>query len=325
MCTAVTFNTHGHYFGRNLDLAYTYDESVTVMPRAYPLHFRRAGTMNRHYAMIGMAYVQDGYPLYYDATNEAGLSMAGLNFPDNAVYGEDMPEQESVAPFELIPWILGQCKTLLQARELLLRTRVAEIRFREDMPVTPLHWLIADPTGALTVECTHEGMQAHENPVGVLTNNPPFPYHMHNLSRHMGVSSCPPVNRFSEKLDLRACSLGMGGIGLPGDYSSESRFVRAAFVKYNSTCPEGESESVSQFFHILDAAAMPRGSVLTESGVPEITQYSSCCNMDSGVYYYKTYANSCLSAVDMHRENLEGSMLAAYPLIKAGQIRLQNS
>ena len=94
MCTAITYHTKEHYFGRNLDLEYSYAEQVVVTPRQYKFAFRQVGTVSSHYAMIGMAYVQDGYPLYYEATNEKGLSMAGLNFPDNAYYREEKTDKK---------------------------------------------------------------------------------------------------------------------------------------------------------------------------------------------------------------------------------------
>ena len=111
MCTAATYTGKDHYFGRNLDLELSYNESVTVTPRKFPLKFHQVHDMNEHFAIIGMATVVADYPLYYDATNEKGLSMAGLNFPGNADYKEPAEDVDNVASFEFIPWILGQCGT----------------------------------------------------------------------------------------------------------------------------------------------------------------------------------------------------------------------
>ena len=107
MCTAVTYKSFNNYFGRNLDYEFSYDETVTITPRNYPINFRHMGKIESHYAMIGMAFVQEGYPLYYDATNEKGLSMAGLNFPRLADYKEFCEGKDNVAPFEFILWILS--------------------------------------------------------------------------------------------------------------------------------------------------------------------------------------------------------------------------
>ncbi len=320
MCTAVSFKTKDHYFGRNLDLEYSYRESVTVTPRRFPLHFHRLPAMTKHFAMIGVAYVADDYPLYYDATNEAGLSMAGLNFPENAEWRPYVAGKDNVTPFELIPWILGQCSTLEEAREKLERINPLDEAFSENLPLSPLHWLIADAKKSAVIEITRGGLTLIDNPVGVLTNNPPFRFQMLRLADFMQLSCHPAKNTFAENLPLSAYSRGMGAIGLPGDCSSASRFVRATFTKFNSVCGSSETDSVAQFFHILASVEQVRGCVRLENGKCEMTLYSSCCNTRTGVFYYKTYGNSRISAVDMHREELEGDMLVSYPLRREGDI-----
>lgn len=324
MCTAVTYKTKDHYFGRNLDLEGSFQEAVTVTPRNYPFHFRKTGKLERHFAMIGMAYITDGYPLYYDATNEKGLSIAGLNFPGNADYKPYCQGKDNVAPFELIPWILGQCATVAEAEGLLARINILNENFSAGLPLSPLHWIIADRERAITLESVKEGIRIYDNPVGVLTNNPTFDYHLFNLNNHMRLTSGEPENTFAGGLALEAYSRGMGALGLPGDASSMSRFVKAAFVKLNSVSGDSEAESVSQFFHILKSVEMQRGSVRLPGGLFDITVYSSCCNTDRGIYYYTTYDCSRIHAVDLHRENLEGSTLAAYPLLTDPAIEFQN-
>ena len=324
MCTAVTYRTKSHYFGRNLDLEYSYNETVMVTPRNYPFHFRELPVMENHYAMIGMGYVSEGYPLYYDATNEKGLSIAGLNFPGNADYKPYTEGKDNIAPFELIPWILGQCASVSEAEELLKRINIWNENFSSDLPVSPLHWIIADKERSITLESVKAGINVYDNPVGVLTNNPTFDYHLFNLNDYMHLTSEEPRNAFAEGLTLKTYSRGMGALGLPGDASSMSRFVRAAFVKMNSVSGESEAESVSQFFHILKSVEMQRGCVCLDPNVYEITIYSSCCNTDRGIYYYYTYDNSRINAVDMFREDLEGNKLIAYPLNKEQDISYQN-
>ena len=140
----------------------------------------------------------------------------------------------------------------------------------------------------------------------------------------MSLSAEPPTNLFSKDLDLRTYSRGMGGLGLPGDWTSPSRFVRAAFTRMNAKSGEAEEESVSQFFHILGSVEHPRGCVHMGEGKYEITVYSSCCNTDEGIYYYKTYDGNNIIGIDMKRENLEGSKLISYPMIKEGHLEIQN-
>ena len=324
MCTAITYTAGEHYFGRNLDLDHSYCETVTVTPRNFPFAFRRAGTLGEHYAMIGMAFVAEGYPLYYDATNEKGLSMAGLNFPASARYQPERAGADNVAPFEFIPWLLGRCANLAQARELLSRLNLVDIPFSPRLPLSPLHWLIADQTGAIVAEPVESGLKIYENPVGVLTNEPSFDYQLFRLNDYMQLTREAPRSSFGPGLELRPYCLGMGAMGLPGDLSSASRFARAAFTRLNSVSGPTEEERVGQFFHILGSVAQTRGCSRTGENGYEITIYSSCCNMDRGVYYYTTYENSRVCAVDLRRESLDGAELASYPLARNQDILFQN-
>lgn len=323
MCTAATYRTKDHYFGRNLDYEFAYSQTVTITPRNYPFHFRRMRDMSTHYAMIGMAFVQADYPLYYDATNEKGLSMAGLNFPGNADYKPEDLSKDNVTPFEFIPWILGQCANVKEARDSLVRLSLLREDFSPELPLSPLHWMISDRDESIVVEPVKDGLMVYDDPVGIMTNNPSFDFHLTNLSNYMGLSAADPENRFAKDLDIVPYSRGMGGLGLPGDLSSASRFVKAAFTRLNSRSGDSESESVSQFFHILGSVAQQRGCCQVEHGF-EYTIYSSCCNTDKGIYYYTTYENSQITGVDMRREDLDGAGLISYPLIEGQQIRMQN-
>ena len=324
MCTAATYKTKNFYFGRTLDYEFSYGDEVTVTPRNYSFKFRHMGERKSHYAMIGMAYVADDYPLYYDAVNERGLGMAGLNFVGNAKYQDVQAGCENVAQFEFIPWILSQCATVSEARKALEKMNLVGTPYSEKLPCASLHWMIADKHAAIVVECVEDGLHVYDNPVGVLTNNPPFPVQMFMLNNYMHVSPSQPENHFAKELPLAAYSRGMGGLGLPGDLSSASRFAKVAFTKMHAISGESEAESVSQFFHILGSVEQQRGCCEVEPGKYEITIYTSCVNADKGIYYYTTYENHQIRAVDMHRENLDGETLRRYPLINEEQIRVVN-
>lgn len=313
MCTAVTYKTKDFYFGRTLDNDFSYDERVTVTPRSFVLRFRNGRVLEKHFAITGMAYVCENYPLYYDAMNEKGLCAAGLNFVGNAHFGDAMDNADNVAVYEFIPWILSQCESVREAKLMIEKINLLNKQFNDELPVAQLHWLIADKTEAITVECMKDGLRIHNNPVGVLTNNPPFEYQMQNLNNYMHLSARAPENNFSQELDFSVYSRGMGALGLPGDLSSQSRFVRASFVKMNSVSGCSENESVSQFFHILASVDQQRGCCEVGDKY-EITVYTSCMNADKGIYYYTTYENRQISAVDMHRENLDGNELKCYEL-----------
>ena len=323
MCTAISFKTKDHYFGRNLDFEHNFGEVVAITPRHYPFCFRKAQTMASHFAVIGTAVVDNGYPLYFDGTNEKGLSMAGLYFPGNAVYLSEKPGKDNITPFEFIPWILGDCENISQARRKLMNLNLVDILYSKQYPLSPLHWIIADKNNSLVVEPMAAGIKVFENPVGVLTNNPTFDFHLHNLAGYLNLTREEPESRFAPNLKLSPYSRGMGAMGLPGDLSSPSRFVRATFVKTNSVCQENETDSVSQFFHILRSVEQQEGCVRVGDAF-EKTIYSSCCNTNKGTYYYTTYKSSQITGISLHNANLDGNGVLVFPMRTEPQIQMEN-
>lgn len=352
MCTAATYKTKDFYFGRTLDYEFSYGEQIVILPRKFPIPFRFMGTLEKHYAMIGMAHVADGYPMFYDAVNEKGLAMAGLNFVGNAVYQEPISEESSekqnqqsevqksisdknlnsgekqsiknVAQFEFISWILSKCSSVQEARKELSDLNLTGTPYNEHFPPAQLHWMIADKDEAITVEAVADGLKIYDNPAGVLTNNPPFELQMFYLNNYMNLSPKQPENSFATDLPLGTYSRGMGAMGLPGDLSSMSRFVRVAFTRAHSVSDSSENASVSQFFHILGSVDQQRGCCEVAEGKYEITIYTSCCNASKGIYYYTTYDNSRITAVDMHKEDLDGEKIVCYPMLTETDILQQN-
>ncbi len=314
MCTALSLKTQDHYFGRNLDLDRSYGEEVCIMPRNYPIKLRQIEEIKHHYAMIGMATVALDVPLFYEAANEHGLAMAGLNFPGNACYHPVSLGKDNIAPFELIPWILGRCKNIAEARELINRLCLVNIPFSSSLPLSPLHWMISDKNSSLVLESMKDGLHVHESNLGVLSNNPPYEYHLENLKNYSHLKTDNSGVVRDDSLGYVSYCQGLGAVGLPGDVSSMSRFVRIAFAKENSVCDSSESSSVGQFFHLLSFVEMPRGICKTDEGTLDITGYSACINTDKGLYYYTTYNNRRISCVDMHKEELEGDKISRYPL-----------
>ncbi len=324
MCTALTLYRKDHYFGRNLDLDRSYGEEVCIMPRRFPLTFRQMGQWEEHYAMIGMATIADRIPLFYEAANEHGLAVAGLNFPGNAYYAPLADGKDNIAPFELIPWILGQCQTVADTQHLLARMNLANIPFSDRLPPSPLHWMISDRARSIVVEAMRDGLHVYENPVGVLTNNPPFPYQLENWERYKHLRVDNAGVKRKEGLPYVSYCQGLGAVGLPGDVSSMSRFVRMAFGRTHAVCDDDEISSVSQFFHLLSSVAMIRGLCKTDEETWDITGYGACINLDRGLYYYTTYDNRQISCVDLHRADLNGSTVSRYPLLTKQRVQYQN-
>lgn len=324
MCTSISFCDRGLY-GRNLDLEYHFGEQVVITPRAYPFTFHHSEPLTSHHVMIGMASVAQNTPLYAEAANEAGLYMAGLYFPGNAHYFEEPdPGYLNLAPYELIPAVLGRCATAAEARALLETVRLAAIPFAPGYPLAALHWQVAGPDGSFIAEPMEDGLHFYDDVAGVLTNNPPYPYQVMNLNNYRGLSPRTPENTFAPALDLKVYGQGFGGLGLPGDVSPMSRFVRVAFCKQHAVFPDSRDGQVTQFFHLLDAVSMVRGTVITPEGRCDETTYSCCYDAKERVYYYKTYDSGCLHGVRLTKELVGGDALHCYPLADKPQFVWDN-
>ena len=285
MCTSIGWKSNDFYFGRNMDIDYSFGERVVLTPRSYTFNFRKAERLNSHYALMGMANVTENFPLYAEAVNEKGLCMAGLNFPQNAYYPKDIRiGKDNVAPFELIPYLLGKYKSVKEVKDNLSSLHLVNIPFSESIPNAPLHWHIADKNEGVVLESTKEGLTLYENPVGIMTNNPAFDFHLQNLLHYTNLS---PVTPTGDSDSIHPFGKGLSAFGLPGDASSTSRFVKGAFLLKHAEKGQTEEESVSRFFRILENLSVVKGTVKTEAGNEHYTTYSCCINADKGIYYYK--------------------------------------
>lgn len=323
MCTAIVFGEKNRYFGRNLDYEMSFGERVVVTPRNFELNFRYLPDIKRHAAFIGMAAIVDGYPLYYDATNEYGLSIAGLNFVGNCYFSNmALDMRANLCQFELIPYIMARCGTVKEAKTIFERLNLLGEPFAPELPIAQLHWMIADREECCVLEITRCGVNVFCNKVGVLTNNPPFTFHLDNLNQYRGLTNGNAEVGFGENIPYNEFSRGMGAIGLPGDWSSPSRFIRAAFVRANAMQSEDEceKENVAQFFHILSSVAMVKGCVAVGDSY-EFTQYSSCCDTEKGIYYFKTYSDDAQRCVNMNEYDLQSKSLFDVELSKGDKRR----
>ena len=324
MCTSISYRRNDHYFGRNLDVEDTYNEKVVITPREHLFQLKNGNDYYNKYAMIGIAMEVNDYPFYFDAANEKGVAMAGLNFPGNAYYPDPIDRTDNIAVFEFIPWILGQAENIQDVRELLSRMTLCNLTFTPGMPGAALHYMISDHNESIVVEPEADGLKIYDNPYDVMTNNPPFPYHLQNMNNYLNLSPKNGENTFSSKYPLNNYGVGMGAIGLPGDASSASRFVRAAFNLQNSNNEDTEDANVTQFFHVLDSVAMVKGATLTDDGKDDYTTYSCCINADKGIYYYKTYEDNQIHAVQLEKEDLNAKHLHVYELSKKQEIKYMN-
>ena len=323
MCTSLALPEHALY-GRNLDLDTHFDEQVLLAPRGLAFAFRHLPALPRHYAMVGMGNAAGSTPLFAEAANEKGLYMAGLYFPASAQYFDaPVPGARFVAPYELIPLVLGQCATVAEARALLQTVRLAAEPFAPGWPLAPLHWQVAGPDGVLVAEPRADGLRLYGDDTGVLTNEPPYPFHRANLAQYRGVGPATPPNTVTPGIALDVFGQGLGGLGLPGGASPAARFVRAAYLRAHAVFDGERPAQVVQFFHMLDAVAMVRGSVRTAEGRWDETVYSCCFDAQTRTYYYKTYDGGTLHAVRLDAE-ADGDALRAYPPAQTAAFVRQN-
>ena len=323
MCTCIDYKSSDKYFGRTLDLEYHYNEEVVITPNGFTFSFQNGDTLTVNNAIIGMATVINDYPLYYEATNESGLSMAGLYFPGNAEYSDPEENKLNLSPFELIPYFLGKYSSLQEMAYDLEKLNITNIGFSPDMPLSPLHFMISDSNNCIVMEQTKSGLHIYDNPARVMTNNPPFKYQLETLSDLKDITpEYKESGKTTEEADFEC--VGGGAYGLPGDYTSTSRFLKAVFLNATAEKRTEEEQNVSQFFHILDQVSMIRGSVRTRSGKNDMTVYACCCNTDKGIYYYKTYDNSRINAVRLTDENKYSFCLTRYPVNNVQDINYQN-
>ena len=321
MCTSLRVTLDGAgkkrlLFGRNMDIEAHFGEAVTVTPRNCPLPFRCLPALFEHYAIVGMAAVMDGYPLYADAVNEKGLCMAGLHFPGNAVYQPPCgftEETNRIAPFEMIPYLLGTCATIAEVRHALARLAISDIHFSHSLPNTPLHWHAAASDGGLIIEATADGLRLYDDRAGVLTNNPPYPYHLMHLHRYDALSHRAPALPREEGSLGETYDLGLGLVGLPGDYTSPARFVRCATLR-RLTDWSGltDTAAVARFFGVLGAVAVPYGCVRTAKNEVHATLYTACMDAETLTYHLLTDGSLSSLSISLTEERIRGNIYARF-------------
>ena len=288
MCTA--FSSFG-LFGRTLDFEHSFGEKFVFVPRRAGLNFL-LGVSESHFSFMGLGIAERGFPLLFDGVNEQGVFVAALNFPKSAYYTESRGAGQEIASFEVVPLVLSKCKSAADGAALLGESRIVNNSFLDKMSPSPLHWFIADNDACFTIEATISGTAVYENRIGVLTNEPSFPYQLEYLSGFSELCAQPHTGGFTERLGLTPHSRGVGAIGLPGDFSSPSRFVRAAFALHNTDAEDSQERKLAHFFRIASTVSIPRGLVKTDKGESVYTVYTSCAA--KGGYAYTTYYDLAL-------------------------------
>ena len=312
MCTAIRFtDLDGHlYFGRNLDWSSSYGERIVVVPEGFELRTSPFGaTSSVSSPVIGMGIVHDGTPLYFDCANAAGLAVAGLNFPGYARYEtEPVAGRTNVASWELPLWVVANFSTVDEAERALADVAVVDAPLG-GLPTSLLHWMVGDASRSIAVEYTEAGMQVFHDGADVLANQPGFAYHAENLRSYLNLTNEVPADTQWRGAHLSPYGTGAGMRGLPGDYYSPSRFVRAAFLNAHYPDKAGERDNVSRLFHTLGGVSMVDGAARMADGDFERTVYTGGFSAATRTYYWNTYDDPTVRGVSLDDLDTTGTEL----------------
>lgn len=273
------------------------------------------------YASLGMNML--GMPYIVDGLNEKGLSVGLFYFVGYAGYQpyEAGDADRTVAPWELASYLLDNFATIDEVKAALQDTVVPAVVFSQWGFAPPVHVIVMDPSGtSIVIEYVDGKLNVHDNPIGVITNSPTFDWHMTNLNNYvnMGLENVPPkklgdytVNGFGEGTSL---------LGMPGDFTPPSRFVRAAIFSYGVLPSKNIDEAVLSAFHVLNNFDIPRGVARDgkkdEHGNIEAdyTQWTGLSDLANNRYFVRTYANSAIRTVGFDGQDLDAAEIKTWTL-----------
>ena len=329
MCTGLSLTTKDgkHFFGRNLDVPASYGQSVHIIPRNFNwLNVVNGETLASNYACIGMGIVVDNHPLLFDAVNEKGLAGGGLNFTHFAKFNENAIDGKiNISASDFVYWALSNFADLNELRQALENLVLTNIPFEHQLPVAGLHWMFTDLSGrSIVIENMADGMHIHENPVGVLTNDPTFDWHLTNLRQYVTLEKATPAPKQMGDLLLHPYGHGLGMCGIPGDGSPAARFVRTVFFRDSIVEANDEISGVTAFLNVLTGVTVIKGSEVDPDGSMNYTVYKSAMCQESGTYYYTDYYNRRIKAVKLSNANLDSKEITSFPYQGEQDILFQN-
>lgn len=283
MCTALKWN---NYFGRTLDDSVEHEVDLIITPRKYKFKFDK--TIDLGYVIMGLGIELNDYPLYFEAVNEHGLSMAALEFKDYAIYHQYDNNKVNVPSYELIPYILRNNKTISEVKNSIRNLNIWDKSISSLYPNAQLHFIISDKFESIVIEQTNDGLSIYENKYNVLTNNPKFSFHLENIKNYINLTPAFPSNKLSSNIKITPFSNGVGAYSLPGDYSSSSRFIKTVYMSQNAIYLNKDNDYL-QFFKILDSVSPLPGVVVNDKNKLHYTIYTSCIDCSKLIYFYKKH------------------------------------
>jgi len=315
-CTGIRLKTEdGNYiFARTLEFdAETLEYDLLFVPRNYKYTGQTTSgepgmPWETKYAHVG--FDPFGMSVVGDGLNEKGLACGVFFFPGYAGYKKVVKDDypKTISCLDFASWVLSTCASVFEVRALLPEINVCGVEMPEWGYVPPLHYIVADDTGeAIIIEYTDGKLHIYDNEVNVITNSPDYTWHTTNLRNYIGLSpNNNPSIKIGEK-EISQLGQGSGAIGLPGDFSPQSRFIRAAFFANSAYQGKDPDEGISVAFHILNQFDIPKGSIRdNEDGrvVADSTQWTSAADLTNRRYYYHTYHDRSVRMVDLDKLDL---------------------
>lgn len=297
----------GVVYARSMEFTLPLKSSLLLLPRgttctaALP-NGATGATWKTKYGIVGMNAF--GLQSYIDGMNEKGLQMGLYWFAGYADYADFDPQKAAttITPWEIGKFVLGQCASVKEARELLQHINLVAFTSKELGTIPTAHFLLVDASGeAIAVEPVGKKLVIHDNPVGVFTNNPTFDWHLVNLNNYANLRPNQVAGSTLGKLKISPLGMGVGMRGLPGDITPPSRFVRAAFY-LNSLYPlKTTSEALASVMRLHQTFFITKGIAHEStdgSGPAEVTQWEMYTDLKNHKLYYRTYDNRTLRMVD---------------------------
>lgn len=315
-CTGITIRPGDGsvIFARTMEFGTDLQSNVIIIPRGHSFEGTAPGDKpgmrwKSEYGIVGTNAFDE--PLVADGLNEKGLHIGVFYFPGYAKYQDVKPEDadRSLAPWELSTYLLGTCSNVDEAVEAANNVLVGEVVMEKMGFVPPLHLIATDATGKSVVfEHVDGNLTTHSNQIGVMTNSPQFDWHLTNLSNYVNLTA-----QNSQGIDLagkkiEALGQGSGMLGLPGDFTPPSRFVRAVAYSKSALPVETAKEGVLQAFHILNQFDIPKGAAMANEKGDEVADYTlwtSAADLTNLRHYFRTYENSQIRMVDLKQVDFD--------------------
>lgn len=328
MCTSLTYQTTtgDQFLARTMDFAFELGGRPVAIPRHH--HFNsatNAAGFDAPYSFVGTGRDLNGY-VFVDGVNEHGVSAAALYFAGMAHYADaPVDGKVNLASHEVLMWILGNVKSTAELGDRLAELNITEAAAPLLNIVVPLHWIISDRTGATYVlEQEADGIHYMKNPVGVMTNTPDFNWHLKNLSNYVQLQPTPHPDRQYGDLDVSAFGPGSGALGMPGDYTSVSRFVRTVFMRQHTEAVDTDAAAVNALSHMLNSVEIPKGVKIKADGSADYTQYRAYMSMNEPAFYIQPYADQTITRVALTTELMTAAQPTEFPLKNVQQFESVN-